>query len=263
VKSKAVFLSHASPTLLVESDQPYHHFLKELGKQINPSDFDVIVVSSPHFMVRGKFQVVSSPVLRCIQDYYGFPDELYDYCLNAENQTELVERLLQEGSRRGLSVEPTQRWGLDHGAWVPLLIMWGDVKNKMMAVSTDPYAHEQDYAFGKAIRTAADSLGLRTLFIASGSPTHRLDLFEFGSKPNPEDPLYEFDRILIHTLENTPQSILEIKRLAGDAYTRSDPEGGLGPLITAAGFCGDEFRPKILNHDTPYTGVSVLAAYLN
>jgi 4,5-DOPA dioxygenase extradiol len=263
VNSKALFLSHASPTLLVETDQPYHRFLKELGKHIDPSEFDVIVVSSPHFMVRGRFQVVNTTILRCIQDYYGFPDELYDYCLNAENHTALVESLLQEASKGGLNVEPTQRWGLDHGAWVPPLIMWGEVKNKMVAVSTDPYAHEQDYSFGRSIRTAADSLGLRTLFIASGSPTHRLDLFEFGSQPNPHDPLYDFDRILINTLENSPQSILEIKRLAGDTYTRSDPEGGLGPLMTAAGFCGDEFRPKILNHDTPYVGVSVLAAYLN
>lgn len=263
VKSKALFLSHASPTLLVETDQPYHRFLKELGGHINPSDFDVIVVSSPHFTVRGRFQVVDTPVLRCIQDYYGFPAELYHYCLSADNHTALVQRLLQEGSRRGLGVEPTQRWGLDHGAWVPLLIMWGEPKNKMAAVSTDPYTHERDYAFGKAIRAAADGLGLRTLFIASGSPTHRLDLFEPSSKPSPDDPLYEFDKILIHTLENAPQTILEIKTLAGDAYTRSDPEGGLGPLMTAAGFCGDEFKPKILSHDTPYTGVSALAAYLN
>ncbi|MEM0271369.1 MAG: dioxygenase [Thermoprotei archaeon] len=263
MSSKAIFLSHASPTLLVEKDQPYYRFLKELGKQIDPSNFDVVVVSSPHFVVRDRFQVVDTPVLRCIQDYYGFPDELYNYCLNAENHTQLVEQLLHEGSSSGIRVEPTHRWGLDHGAWVPILIMWGEIKNRMVAVSTDPYNHEQDYAFGGAIRRAADSLGLRTLFIASGSPTHRLDLFEFNAKPDPNDPIYEFDKILIQTLENTPQKVLEVKNLAGDAYARSEPEGGLGPLMTAAGFCGTGFRPKVLKYDTPYVGVSVLAAYLS
>jgi aromatic ring-opening dioxygenase catalytic subunit (LigB family) len=261
--SKTVFLSHASPTLLVEQDQPYRRFLVDLGKQLDPSPFEVIIVSSPHFMTRQRFQVVDTPILRCIQDYYGFPDELYNYCLNAENHLELVKHIFEESVKGGLNVEPTQRWGLDHGAWVPPLIMWGEVKNRMVAVSTDPLNHNADYAFGQAIRTAVDSLGLSALFIASGSPTHRLDLFDFDSKPNPSDPLFDFDRVLIDILENSPQRLLDIRRIAGDAYSRSDPEGGLGPLLTAAGFCGPNLKPKILFHDTPYSGVSVLAAYLN
>lgn len=260
---KAVFLSHASPTLLVEHDQPYRRFLVELGRKLDPEPFDVVIVSSPHFAVAGKFQVVNTPVLRCIQDYYGFPDELYDYCLNAENHLELVGRILEEGSRAGLRVEGSQRWGLDHGAWVPILIMWGGLEKRMVAVSTDPFNHEADYAFGASIRRAVDSLGLNALFIASGSPTHRLDLFEFDRRGEPGDPLYEFDRILLDVLERRPQSLLELKRVAGEAYERSAPEGGLGPLMTAAGFCGAEFKPRVLNYDTPYEGVSVLAAELS
>ncbi|MEW9492498.1 MAG: dioxygenase, partial [Candidatus Aramenus sulfurataquae] len=74
------FVSHGSPTILVENvkwKSTLSSIGKEIKKEVNP---DVVVVSSPHFFTFSDVHYVEvSEKLECIQDYYGFPDELYKF----------------------------------------------------------------------------------------------------------------------------------------------------------------------------------------
>jgi 4,5-DOPA dioxygenase extradiol len=258
VRHKVLFVSHASPTLLIEQDSEYYRFLKQFSNKLSLSEYDTLVTSSPHFAVKGKAYIVQTKELKCIQDYYGFPAELYRFCVNAQNDLELVQEILNQGFR----IEPTDKWGLDHGAWVPLYILFGENVGNTVCVSCDPFNPSFNYELGSIIRKAADKLQKRVLFLASGSPTHRLDLFEFGKTESADDPLYEFDKILIHTLTKEPMSLLSLKEREREKYIMAQPEGGLGPLFTAMGFAGSELNPKVLYYGVPYKGVSVLAAEL-
>lgn len=248
------FVSHGSPTILIEDD-PWRSHLAQLGREImeryRP---ETIVVSSPHFYsFNGVNQVAVGEHLRCIQDYYGFPRELYDYCYEADNDTELVNELIK-GSN-GL-IQPTDKWGLDHGAWIPLYLMFPRDKPKVVAVSISSAGPEHHYLIGGVIRRIAEGLGRRVIFLGTGSPTHRLDLMSLGVTPKPT----RFDMVLQELINGGKFSdILLIKQLYPREYINAMPEGDLKTLHMLLGFVKPR-RGMVLNYEVPWPGVSMLSA---
>ncbi|MFP3045235.1 MAG: hypothetical protein RXQ96_05175 [Thermocladium sp.] len=62
--------------------------------------------------------------LPCIQDYHGFPQELYSYCYSTNNDVDLATSIIRAAKSRGLRARSHEERGLDHGAWIPLLYMF-------------------------------------------------------------------------------------------------------------------------------------------
>jgi 4,5-DOPA dioxygenase extradiol len=82
------------------------------------------------------FYVQVSPKPPCIQDYYGFPDELYQFKYEVENDLDFALKLVEESKKRNFHVEATLNWGLDHGAWVPLYFMFPERDIPVVPIST-------------------------------------------------------------------------------------------------------------------------------
>ncbi|GGP19463.1 dioxygenase [Thermocladium modestius] len=250
---KSIFVSHGSPTILVEDD-PWKQLLGDLGRRIS-GEFrpDAVVVISPHFVSwRREFLVETQQRLPCIQDYYGFPDELYTYCYSTDNDPELARRIIEAGRDAGLAVRGDERWGLDHGAWIPLSYMFPSGV-RAVPVSISAEASLVDHIeMGRAI---AKSVGEeRVVVLGTGSPTHRLDLMSLGARPRRS----WFDELLRKTLEAG-----DLNSLLGLHGTRewmeAQPEGSLKPLYVAVGAAGTA-RARILGEEAPWAGVSMLAA---
>ena len=57
-------------------------------------------------------------------DYYGFPAESYHYDYPCPGSPEVAERVIEHLRAAGIGCEPDAQRGLDHGAFVPLMLMY-------------------------------------------------------------------------------------------------------------------------------------------
>lgn len=125
------------------------------------------------------------------------------------------------------------------------------VKAVAISITTGPIS--EHLALGKAIALA--SAGRRVLLLATGSPTHRLDLMYFKTPPKKS----KFDSILIEALERGDPSVLDLE--SRPEWNAAQPEGLLRPLYVALGASGLN-GAKVIAHDVPWSGVSMLAVDL-
>jgi len=253
---EGVFVSHGSPTVLVE-DLPWRNTFRLLGRLLRERvDPEVVVVLSPHFRSPSKRHYVEvGEVLECIQDYYGFPEELYEFCYSAVNDVELAKAVIRLAKSLGVPAEEDSGWGLDHGAWIPLYFMFPEgVKAVAVSISGGDFA--QHYRLGEAVGDAVAELGRRAAVVATGSSTHRLDVYLRGGAVD-----YAFDRALIKALEDGRfEDLLRLDSLPG--FGEAQPEGELKTLAILLGAVKPR-RCEVVDYAVPWPGVSMLAAYCN
>ncbi|BCU66951.1 dioxygenase [Sulfolobales archaeon HS-7] len=243
---KALFVSHGSPMILVEKNS-WKELLSEIGKEF--ADFDRVVIVSPHFATWDKHYVEVQERLECIQDYYGFPEELYKFCYSAPNDVEFAEAIVRGLEREGIPVKADTSWGLDHGAWIPLMYMFPFPK-KVVTVSITPNGPEEHVRIGEVIGSLADD---KTLVIGTGSPTHRLDLMymkvgKWNSK---------FDAMLMELI-NQGDVIGLLNLPSKKEWIEAQPEGDLAPFYVALGSSSGK-KGRVLSYTSPEYGVSMLA----
>src|SRR5690606_34614401 len=110
--------------------------------------------------------------LQTIHDFRGFPPELYRIVYPASGSPGLAQQVLDAISIAGLPVVADANRGLDHGAWVPLRMMYPDAGIPVIPVSV---RHDAGAAFhfrlGQALAPLADQ---GFLIIGSGNVTHNL-----------------------------------------------------------------------------------------
>lgn len=258
------FISHGAPTSLVERTR-IHDIYERLGKLLTERCVDTIIVSSPHYLSHGKFEVDLRESIPCLQDYYGFPEELYKFSYDAKDNLELAAEIVRAAEERRLPVSGSTTWGLDHGAWLPLHFMFPERGVKVVPVSITDGTPEQHFEFGKVIRAAAGKMDGTFAFMSTGSPVHRLDLMRYGYYGEEKfEPGSEFNRRLIEIVEMRDFGrILKIQEEYPSLFRAAAPEGGLRPLFTALG-ASDElnFVGKNLVDEFMYYAVSLVAFVL-
>lgn len=105
--------------------------------------------------------------------------------------------------------------GLDHGAWVPLRLMWPDDPPPVVQVSVDAFAPPaEQYAIGRSL---ADLRRDGVLIIGSGGTVHNLGIIE--PEETPTRPwAVEFDDWLLENLARGDRDALfDYSRLAPHA----------------------------------------------
>jgi 4,5-DOPA dioxygenase extradiol len=168
----ALFLSHGAPTFPL-GDVPARHFLSHLAASLPERPKAVLIVSAHWETQRPAVNVVE--VNDTIHDFYGFPPELYQISYPAPGSRALAERvagLLAEG---GLTTDANPIRGLDHGAWVPLQLIFpnADIPVVQLSVQSqlDPAHHVRLGRLLEPLRQEG------VLVIGSGSFTHDLSSF--------------------------------------------------------------------------------------
>lgn len=173
----SLFISHGSPMLAL-TRTPAHEFLRELGSHLKPA---AVVVVSAHWASR-RLMVSVSERPETIHDFGGFPRALFECQYPAPGEPELARRLARE-----LNAVPVGR-GLDHGAWVPLSLMFpeADVPVVSLSLPTD-WSNAELVALGdrlKALLRKPESEE-NVLVIGSGSLTHDLRSTQALDAPMP------------------------------------------------------------------------------
>ncbi|HEY5719045.1 MAG TPA: class III extradiol ring-cleavage dioxygenase, partial [Gammaproteobacteria bacterium] len=171
----ALFVSHGAPTLLHDAC-PARDFLAGLGAEL-PRPRAVVCVSA-HWTTRAPaVGAVARPVT--VHDFYGFHPELYEVDYPAPGDPELAARVAERlaGLEPGASLDPER--GLDHGAWVPLRLIYPEADLPVVQLSVQP---DLDPAWhlelGRRLRPLRDD---GVLLLASGGATHNLR--DYGRHP--------------------------------------------------------------------------------
>ncbi|MBP2298195.1 DODA-type extradiol aromatic ring-opening family dioxygenase [Azospirillum picis] len=165
----SVFVSHGAPTLTLETSAG-RDFLAGLGERLGrPS---AILAVSAHWTTRSA--AVSGAVApETIHDFYGFPDALYRLRYPAPGAPALAERV---AALTGAAIDPSQ--GLDHGAWVPLMLMYPQADIPVAQLSVMPGRSAAEHvALGRKLEALRRE---GVLVLGSGGAVHNLREFRFG-----------------------------------------------------------------------------------
>lgn len=230
----AIFVSHGSPMLALEPADA-RDFLARLPDLL-PEHPKAILVVSAHWE-RLRPAVSAPPVNTTIHDFGGFPQALFDLQYPAPSSAPLAQRVAELLTAGGMPVDIDTRRGLDHGAWVPLIVAWpnADVPVIQLSVQTR-LGPEHHYRLGQLLAPLRKE---GVLILGSGSFTHDLSSFRIsgGRIDAPEqDWVHAFAEWMASAIrEGRTADLLNYRALAPEAAHNHPTEEHLLPLYVALG----------------------------
>ena len=226
----------------------------EFTRRIVASGAETVVIISPHAPLDASaFVAYHTPQLygdfanfRAAGTQVEFPlDEV------------LLEAIQGVATERDYEVIGLDNFPLDHGTAVPLYFLdrngWS---GSVVALGYSFLSNDDHLKFGECIRAAADSVGRRVAFIASGDLSHRLKP-EAPAGYNPA--AHHFDEEVVGAIhDSSPERIIEIdprlRQTAGECGYRS--------MLVALGAVNKlPLACEVLSYEAPF-GVGYLVAQL-
>lgn len=249
-----LFVSHGSPSLLLE-DTPVRTFLSTLGQATGRPR--AIVVASAHWTTREP-TVGANPDPGTIHDFGGFPDVLYRIEYPADGEPGLAETIADALNKEGIATRIDPERGLDHGAWVPLSLMYPEADIPVVPIAVQPRTTpKHHYEMGRALRWLAQE---DILLLATGNLTH--NLYELRA-PGSATPAWVTDFAEWFHEKLTAgdiDALLDYRHLAPEAARNHPTDEHLLPLYVALGTGGDNAHVERL-HDSHTYGILAMDAY--
>jgi 4,5-DOPA dioxygenase extradiol len=244
-----LFVSHGAPLLPI-MDAPARHFLEQLGRELPRPK--AILVASAHWETE-RPMVNAVAVNDTIHDFHGFPLELYQLRYPAPGAPDLARRVLEVLGEAGLECGVDPARGLDHGAWVPLLLMYPAADIPVAQVSVQSHLGPKHHlALGCALAALP---GEDVLIVASGSFTHDLSRFRGHGIDDPMQPdVIAFADWFDHALtERRVPDLLAYREQAPYAERNHPSEEHLLPLYVAMGAAGETAEPRRLHASAQFS----------
>ena len=248
MKMPVLFVSHGAPTLALEPGETGAAWSK-LGEQL-PKPSAILVISAHWETSIPTVSRVKQP--ETIYDFRGFPDEMYKLQYPAPGAAELAESVVRALQQADIHVQPDDTRGLDHGAWVPLSMMYPQADIPVTQLSLQP---EKGPAWHIALGDALRSLREKgVLIIGSGSITHNLDALRKHPQGEPVPAwVTEFcDWMAVKISGGDEESLKAYRELAPHAAQNHPTDEHLLPLFVALGAAEDIKQSKRLNSVMTY-----------
>ena len=254
-RQPSLFVSHGSPMLAVE-DGPARRFLAEYGRSL-PRPEAVAVVSA-HWETEAP-AVGGSAAPTTIHDFGGFPQALYRLRYPAPGAPDWAARAARALGAGGEPAVIASDRGLDHGAWVPLMLLFPEADVPVFQVSVQPRlgpAHME--RIGRLLAPLRDR-GL--MVVGSGSLTHNLGRLDWSGGNGSDPAARDFaDWIAAATERNDRRALLNYRKEAPGAILHHPTEEHLLPLFAAMG-AGDPSRPGQRIHASATYGSLMMDAF--
>jgi 4,5-DOPA dioxygenase extradiol len=251
-----VFVSHGAPSLLLEQG-PTYDFLQSLGGSL-PRPKAVVCISAHWDTARPALTGHSAP--DTVHDFYGFPAALYDVRYACPGDALLANGLRARLKESGLEVDIHPTRGLDHGAWVPLMLMYPDADIPVIQLSVQSAAGAEHHLnLGRALQPLRDQ---GVLILASGGATHNLrEAGRFALDAPPPAYAREFDAWLSQAIQTADQAaLLDYTNTAPHAVRNHPTAEHLLPLFVSLGAAGAGVKGQCLHHGYTY-GILSMAAF--
>ena len=229
----ALFVSHGAPTLPFDAI-PARAFLQALGSSFaRPKG---IVIATAHWETDAP-AVAKVPVNGTIHDFNGFPQALYDLRYPAPGDAALSDRV---AALTGAAIDGAR--GLDHGAWVPLLLMYPAHDIPVVQIAVQPHlgvAHH--IALGRALAPLRED---GVLVMGSGSFVHNLRRLD---RRGPDAPEPDWSRAFADWMDRAitardDEALIHYRERAPFAKDAHPEDEHLLPLFVAYGAGGAATR---------------------
>lgn len=248
------FISHGSPTLSIDESLPARGFLQAWQAKVFSQRPNSILVISAHWDT--DFPSVNVVQRNdTIHDFYGFPKQMYDLKYPAPGAPELAKRVKELLKASGIKhVNEDRKRGLDHGAWVPLMLMYPEADIPVCQLSVQMHhTGTYHYNIGKALAPLKEE---GVLIIGSGSATHNLRALQFESSSISSWAL-EFDNWLKDALlEGRYEDVNHYEQQAPHAKKAHPWPEHIYPLHVAMGAAGANAKAELIHGSWHYGALS-------
>jgi len=258
LKLPAYFISHGGgPWPFMPEVRPGYarlvESLRDIPRQLGRKPAAIAMVSA-HWETRGAFAVMSSPRPPMLYDYYGFPEHTYRIQYPAPGSAHLAARVDELLRQAGLPVRQDPERGFDHGAFVPLSVMYPEADVPVVQLSIEAhYDPDVHMALGRALAPLRDE---DILILCSGLSYHNLrEIRSTGAEPSAQ-----FDAWLQQAVVQGPveQRAAQLRQWeSAPSARRAHPrEDHLIPLMVAAGAAEREPAACIYHDDSTFANIT-------
>ncbi len=251
-----IFVSHGAPDALLKAPDTVACW-REIGRAI-PEPSAILVISA-HWETR-QLTVSLSGAPETIHDFRGFSPVLHRMQYHAPGAPALAEKVVSLLATSGVVADLHPSRGLDHGAWVPLSVMYPQANVPVTQISLARNKEPATYfELGKLLSPLRDE-GI--LIIASGAITHNFAWLDWQANGNPApfSKAYIFSEWVAERLATQDSSALLEYRLAPYGSESHPTEEHFLPLLVALGAAGENVPQRHSPHFS-YGGLS-MDAYL-
>ncbi|MFH6597679.1 class III extradiol ring-cleavage dioxygenase [Ectopseudomonas khazarica] len=230
----SLYISHGSPMLALEPGASGPALARLASELPRPQ---AILVVSAHWESR-RLLLTAAERPETWHDFGGFPAALYAVQYPAPGAPQLAEAIARQLDAAGLPAELDARRPFDHGAWVPLSLMYPDADIPLLQLSLpSQLGPELQTRVGRALASLREQ-GI--LLIGSGSITHNLGELDWRAGPDVVTPWAKaFRDWMVERLEAGDEQALHHYRQRAPSAVRNHPsEEHLLPLFFARGAGG-------------------------
>lgn len=241
-----LFVPHGAPTFALNPGAAGAALAAAAARLPKPR---AILIVSAHWDTREP-TVGAAEDGKTIHDFWGFPEKLYNIDYPAGGNTSVSEAVRAKLADAGFPAHIEAGRGLDHGAWIPLRLMYPQADIPVIPLSLQsPLGPEHHYALGRAL---ADLPTQGILVVASGNLTHNLRDYQLARQDGaPPAYVQAFADWIWAQLETQQIDALLDYREQAPAAARAHPsEEHLLPLHFALGAAGKNWQAERL-----YSGI--------
>lgn len=205
----AIFFGHGSPMNCLGG--AYADEWTSFGKTIEKPR--AILMISAHWETDGA-AVTAMDAPRTIHDFSGFPAPLYDIRYPARGDRALAQRVAELLAPDRVAMD--QDWGLDHGAWGPLMFVFPDADAPVVQLSLDVrLSGAQHYARAQKLAPLRDE---GVMIVGSGDIVHNLRLMSRTGEAAPLDWAQRFhDDVKARVTAGDHAALVAYEQLGADA----------------------------------------------
>jgi 4,5-DOPA dioxygenase extradiol len=250
------FFGHGSPMNAIEQNeftQGWKNSIKNLPKP------NAILCISAHWETKGTF-VTAMEKPKTIHDFGGFPQALFDVQYPAPGDLALANDI--KSTIKKTTVEHDLEWGLDHGTWSVLNVIYPEANIPVLQMSID-YTQSAQYHYDLAKELAA----LRkkgVLIIGSGNIVHNLGMLAWNQPEKGFDWAIEANTKVKNFITTRDHKALINFRDQGPEFKLSipTPEHYL-PLLYVLALQGEKQNASFFNDKTVMGSIAMTGVQIS
>lgn len=231
-KAPALFIGHGSPMNTLEVNG-FTEAWSALGRHL-PRPRAILAISAHWYFGATAVTAMARP--RTIHDFYGFPDELFEFDYPAAGAPDLAAEIVEAVKPEWVGLDRDQ-WGLDHGTWSVLAHLYPAADIPVVQLSLNalrPLENHLDLA-----RRLAPLRERGVLVLASGNVVHNLGRLQWNQPDLAYDWAERFDDAVFEQLARDPNDILKLAEHPDFGLAVPTPDHFL-PLLYIAGLASAE-----------------------